>query len=126
MTIPKVATQSKGGSRFYVDEATGERQPGVTSIINVFAAVITGLFQRMRRENDAAHGAAIAKLDDIAETVHEIDEQLDDMAEWQEKPSEQGDFGTPPGRRDHFQYSSTERGEPPPAGAGGSSPEQET
>ena len=126
MTIPKVATQSKGGSRFYVDEATGERQPGVTSIINVFAAVITGLFQRMRRENDAAHGAAIAKLDDIAETVHDIDEQLDDMAEWQEKPSEQGDFGTPPGRRDHFQYSSTERGEPPPAGAGGSSPEQAT
>ena len=88
MTIPKVATQSKGGSRFYVDEATGERQPGVTSIINVFAAVITGLFQRMRRENDAAHGAAIAKLEDIAETVHDIDEQLDDMAEWQEKHQE--------------------------------------
>lgn len=54
----------------------------------VFAAVITGLFQRMRRENDAAHGEAIAKLDDIAETVHEIDDQLDDMAEWQEKHQE--------------------------------------
>ena len=52
----------------------------------VFAAVITGLFQRMRREN--AHGKAIAKLDDIADTVHEIDEQLDDMAEWQEKHQE--------------------------------------
>ena len=54
----------------------------------VFAAIITGLFQRMRRENDTAHGAAIAKLEDIAETVHEIDEQLDDMAEWQEKHQE--------------------------------------
>jgi aspartokinase-like uncharacterized kinase len=51
----------------------------------VFAAVITGIFHRMRRENDAAHGKAIAKLDDIATTVHEIDDQLDDMAEWQEK-----------------------------------------
>ena len=26
-----------------------------------------------------------AKLEDIAETAHEIDDQLDDMAEWQEK-----------------------------------------
>jgi hypothetical protein len=50
----------------------------------VFAAVITGLFHRMRRENDAAHGEAIAKLDDIAATVHEIDAQLDDLVEWQE------------------------------------------
>ena len=54
----------------------------------VFAAIITGLFQRMRRDNDTAHGKAIAKLEDIAETVHEIDEQLDDMAEWQEKHQE--------------------------------------
>ena len=51
----------------------------------VFAAVITGLFHRMRRDNDAAHGKAIAKLEDIAETVHDIDEQLDGMAEWQEE-----------------------------------------
>jgi len=51
----------------------------------VFAALITGLFHRMRRENNAAHGDAIAKLEDIAETVHEIDEQLDEMAEWQEE-----------------------------------------
>ena len=29
-----------------------------------------------------------AKLEDIAETVHEIDDQLDDMAEWQEKHQE--------------------------------------
>jgi len=50
----------------------------------VFAAVITGIFHRMRRENDTAHGEAIAKLDDIATTVHEIDDQLD-MAAWQEK-----------------------------------------
>ena len=54
----------------------------------VFAAVITGIFHRMRRENDAAHGEAIAKLDDIATTVHEIDDQLDDMAVWQEKHQE--------------------------------------
>ena len=51
----------------------------------VFAAAITGIFHRMRRENDAAHGEAIAKLEDIATTVHEIDDQLDDMAVWQEK-----------------------------------------
>ena len=38
----------------------------------------------MRRENDAAYGEAIAKVDDIAETVHEIDDQLDDLVEWQE------------------------------------------
>jgi hypothetical protein len=54
----------------------------------VFAAAITGIFHRMRRENDAAHGEAIAKLDDIATTVHEIDDQLDDMAAWQEKHQE--------------------------------------
>ena len=42
----------------------------------------------MRRENDAAHGEAIAKLEDIATTVHEIDDQLDDMAAWQEKHPE--------------------------------------
>ena len=54
----------------------------------VFAAVITGLFQRMRRENEAAHGKAISRLEYIAETVSEIDEQLDDMAEWQEKHQE--------------------------------------
>ena len=60
----------------------------IASLGLVFAAVITGLFQRMRRENNAAHGEAIAKLEDSAETVHEIDEQLDDMAEWQEKHQE--------------------------------------
>ena len=54
----------------------------------VFAAVITGIFHRMRRENAAAHGAAIAKLEDIATTVHEIDDQLDDMAAWQEQHQE--------------------------------------
>ena len=54
----------------------------------VFAAVITGVFHRMRRENDAAHGEAIAKLDDIATTVHEIDDQLDGITVWQEKHQE--------------------------------------
>ena len=54
----------------------------------VFAVVITGIFHRMRRENEAAHGEAITKLDDIATTVHEIDDQLDDMAAWQEKHQE--------------------------------------
>ena len=54
----------------------------------VFAATITGIFHRMRRENDAAHGEAIAKLEDIATTVHEIDDQLDDMAAWQEQHQE--------------------------------------
>ena len=42
----------------------------------------------MRRENDAVDGEAIAKLEDIATTVHEIDDQLDNMAEWQEKHQE--------------------------------------
>ena len=46
------------------------------------------VFQRMRRENDAVDGEAIAKLEDIATTVHEIDDQLDNMAEWQEKHQE--------------------------------------
>ena len=54
----------------------------------VFAVVITGIFHRMRRENDAAHGEPIAKLEDIATTVHEIDDQLDDRAAWQEKHQE--------------------------------------
>ena len=54
----------------------------------VLAAIITGTFRTMRRENTDAHGAAIAKLEDIATTVHEIDDQLDDMAAWQEKHQE--------------------------------------
>ena len=54
----------------------------------VFAVVITGIFYRMRRESDAAHGEAIAKVEDIVTTVHEIDDQLDDMAAWQEKHQE--------------------------------------
>ncbi len=66
MTTPKIPTIRRKGARFYVHP-------------------ITGLFQRMRRENDAAHGEAIAKVEDSAETVHEIDEQLDDIAELQEK-----------------------------------------
>ena len=38
----------------------------------------------MRREIDAAHSEAVAKVEDIAATVHEIDDQLDDLVEWQE------------------------------------------
>ena len=65
MTTPKIPTIRRKGARFYVHP-------------------ITGHFQRMRRENDAAHGEAFAKLDDIAITGHEIDEQLDDLVEWRE------------------------------------------
>ena len=35
----------------------------------VFAAVITGIFHWMRRENDAAHGESIAKLEDNGRTT---------------------------------------------------------
>jgi len=54
----------------------------------VLAAVITGLFHRMRRENTDAHGRAIARLDDIADTVHDIDDQLDEITDWQDKHQE--------------------------------------
>ena len=50
----------------------------------VVAAVITGLFHRMRRENSEAHGRAIETLDRIATTVEDIDEAIDEMATWQE------------------------------------------
>ena len=49
----------------------------------VLAAIITGTFHTMRRENTEAHGRAIETLDRIATTVDDIDEQLDEMAEWQ-------------------------------------------
>jgi hypothetical protein len=35
MTVPKIATVSRGGSRFYVEPTTGEKVPGVTSILNM-------------------------------------------------------------------------------------------
>ena len=57
----------------------------------VLAAIITGTFRTMRRENSEAHGRAIETLDRIATTVDDIDEQLDEMAEWQEKHQEQHD-----------------------------------
>ena len=50
----------------------------------IVAAVVTGSFQRMRRENHEAHGRAIAQLDHIATTVEHIDEQVEEMAAWQE------------------------------------------
>jgi len=37
VTTPQVTTVKKGGSRIYVDDLTGERQPGVTSILNMMA-----------------------------------------------------------------------------------------
>ena len=49
----------------------------------ILAAIITGTFRIMRRENADAHGRAIETLDRIATTVDDIDEQLDEMAEWQ-------------------------------------------
>ena len=49
----------------------------------VLAAIITGTFRVMRRENTEAHGRAIKTLDRIAATVEDIADQLDDLAEWQ-------------------------------------------
>ncbi len=57
----------------------------------IAAAVITGLFQKMRKENGHAHGRALNMLEDITETVHEIDEQLDEVTEWQEDHQEYHD-----------------------------------
>jgi len=51
----------------------------------IVAAVVTGSFQRMRRENHEAQGRAIAQLDHIATTVEHIDEQVEEIAEWQEE-----------------------------------------
>ena len=34
MTTPKVATVKRGGARFYVSPTTGEKVPGVTSVLN--------------------------------------------------------------------------------------------
>ena len=34
MTVPKVQTLQRGGSRFYVEPSSGEKVPGVTSILN--------------------------------------------------------------------------------------------
>ena len=48
----------------------------------IVAAVVTGSFQRMRRENHEAHGRAIAQLDHIATTVEHIDEAGDEIVEW--------------------------------------------
>ena len=35
MTTPKVQTLQRSGSRFYIEPTTGEKQPGVTSILNM-------------------------------------------------------------------------------------------
>ena len=51
----------------------------------VIAAIVTGFFQRLRRENNESHGRAIRQLDHIAATVTHIDEQVGEMADWQEE-----------------------------------------
>ncbi len=50
----------------------------------ILAAVITGLFQRLRRENNGAHKDNADKLDQIADGIESIDDQLDDITDWQE------------------------------------------
>ncbi|MBV15506.1 MAG: hypothetical protein CMA52_03205 [Euryarchaeota archaeon] len=50
----------------------------------ILAAIITGLFQRLRRENNGAHKETSEKLDEIVGGIESIDEQLDDITEWQE------------------------------------------
>ena len=49
----------------------------------IIAAVITGFAHRIRRENNDAHGRSLQKLDRIINTVEHIDEQVDEIAEWQ-------------------------------------------
>jgi hypothetical protein len=49
----------------------------------IVAAIITGLFGRLRKENNGAHQATSEKLDEIAGGIEHIDEQLDDISEWQ-------------------------------------------
>ena len=51
----------------------------------IIAAVITGMFRRLWKENGNSHGKALGMLEDISDTVHEIDEQLDEVIEWQEE-----------------------------------------
>ncbi len=50
----------------------------------ILAAIITGLFQRLRRENNGAHKDNADKLDQIADGIESIDDQLDDITDWQE------------------------------------------
>lgn len=51
----------------------------------VIAAIVTGFFHRIRRENNDAHGRSLQKLDRIAATVTHIDEQVDGIVDWQEE-----------------------------------------
>ena len=51
----------------------------------IAAAVVTGMFQRLRRENNDAHHTNGNTLTKIAETVEHIDEQLDEIVDWQEE-----------------------------------------
>ena len=49
----------------------------------IVAAVITGVLQRWRTENNHAHGKALEKLDSIAETLDHVDSEIEEIAEWQ-------------------------------------------
>jgi hypothetical protein len=58
----------------------------------VIAAAITGLsgiftaafmsFKKMRQENRADHGAVMAKLDSVKESVDSVSDRLDNHIEW--------------------------------------------
>ena len=56
----------------------------ITAMGVIVAAVITGLFQRLRRENTQAHGRTTDTLRGIADTVERIDGKVDGITEWQE------------------------------------------
>ena len=69
----------------------------VVVVVGAAVVVVTGMFQRLRRENNDAHHTNGSTLTKIAETVEHIDEQLDEIVEWQvehEKLHEDGDSAT--------------------------------
>jgi hypothetical protein len=49
----------------------------------ILAAIITGLFGRLRKENNGAHQHTSDKLNEIADGIEHIDAQLDDISTWQ-------------------------------------------
>ena len=48
----------------------------------ILAAVITELFRRLRKENNAAHGQNSEALQKISETVTHIDEEVSEISDW--------------------------------------------
>ena len=55
----------------------------IGAVAVILAAIITGMFGRLRKENNGAHKQTSEKLDEIADGIEHIDEQLDDITEWQ-------------------------------------------